>query len=191
MLVRLFLLSVAVASGSAFCVSLKPQLAARRSLPHTAPTMVMVPLKDTEVCPHSLPMPRGFGCLPSHPDPSLHSFLVPTPPLDGLQEEVLQGPEEARVALEESDAMLENLRGTNAALRRFLTPISDDLVMQDGEEEPRVMMMANIAESEVQGFRPLLWQGWSLVAALVAAFLASGLALWPVFQLISELTRAH
>merc|ERR1711957_178078 len=108
-------------------------------------------------------------------------------PLKDTEEEVLQGPEEARVALEESDAMLENLRGTNAALRRFLTPISDDLVMQDGEEEPRVMMMANIAESEVQGFRPLLWQGWSLVAA----FLASGLALWPVFQLISELTRAH
>ena len=76
MLVRLLLLSVAVASGSAFCVSLKPHVAARRSLPHTAPTMVMVPLKDTEVCPHSLPMPRGFGCLPSHPDPSLHSFLV-------------------------------------------------------------------------------------------------------------------
>ena len=129
--------------------------------------------------------------LPSHPDPSLHSFLVPTPPLDGLQEEVLQGTEEARVALEESDAMLENLRGTNAALRRFLTPISDDLVMQEGEEEPGVMMMANIAESEVQGFRPLLWQGWSLVAALVAAFLAYGMALWPVLQLISELTRAH
>ena len=118
--------------------------------------------------------------LPSHPDPSLHSFLVPTPPLDGLQE--------ARVALEESDAMLENLRGTNAALRRFLTPISDDLVMLEGEKEPGVMMVANIAESEVQGFRPL-WQ--SLVAALVAVFLAYGLALWPVFQLISELTRAH
>ena len=66
MLVRLFLLSVAVVSGSAFCVSLKPQLAARHSLPHTAPTMVMVPLKDTEVCPHSLPMPRGFGCLLAH-----------------------------------------------------------------------------------------------------------------------------
>ena len=188
MLVRLFLLSVAVASGSAFCVSLKPRLAARRSLPHTAPTMVIVPLKDTEVCPHSLPMPRGFGCLPSPPDPALHSFLVPTPPLDGLQEEVLQGTEEARVALEESDAMLENLRGTNAALRRFLTPISDDLVMLEGEKEPGVMMVANIAESEVQGFRPL-WQ--SLVAALVAVFLAYGLALWPVFQLISELTRAH
>ena len=121
--------------------------------------------------------------LPSHPDPSLHSFLVPTPPLDGLQE--------ARVALEESDAMLENLRGTNAALRQFLTPISDDLVMQEGEEEPGVMMMANIAESEVQGFRPLRWQGWSLVAALVAVFLAYGMALWPILQLISELTRAH
>ena len=87
--------------------------------------------------------------------------------------------------------MLENLRGTNAALRQFLTPISDDLVMQEGEEEPGVMMMANIAESEVQGFRPLLWQGWSLVAALVAAFLAYGMALWPILQLISELTRAH
>ena len=72
MLVRLLLISVAVASGSAFCVSLKPQLAARRSLPHSAPTMVMVPLKDTKVCPHSIPMPRGFGCLPSHPDPMVH-----------------------------------------------------------------------------------------------------------------------
>ena len=147
---------------------------------------MMVPLKDTEVCPHSLPMPRGFGCLPSHPDPSLHSFLVPTPPLDGLQEEVrarvLQGLEEARVALEESDAMLENLRGTNAALRHFLTPISDDLVMQEGEEEPGVMMMANIAESEVQGFRPLLWQGWLLVAAFLAYVMAMTLALWPVFH---------
>ena len=51
------------------------------------------------------------------PRPPLHSFLVPTPPLDGLQEELLQKLEEARVALketrvvlEESDAMLENLR---------------------------------------------------------------------------------
>ena len=97
MLVRLFLLSVAVASGSAFCVSLKPRLAARRSLPHTAPTMVIVPLKDTEVCPHSLPMPRGFGCLPSHPDPSpctlssgagWRSFFYPITFLDGSRKHI-------------------------------------------------------------------------------------------------------
>ena len=129
------------------------------------------------------PCHEASAACPRTPIPPCTLSSSPPPPLDGLQE--------ARVALEESDAMLENLRGTNAALRQFLTPISDDLVMQEGEEEPGVMMMANIAESEVQGFRPLLWQGWSLVAALVAVFLAYGMALWPILQLISELTRAH
>ena len=59
--------------------------------------------------------------LPSHPDPSLHSFLVPTPPLDGLQEELLQKLEETRFALGEADAMLES---TIAALSHSISAVS-------------------------------------------------------------------
>ena len=129
--------------------------------------------------------------MPSHPDPSLHSFLVPTPPLDGLQEELLQKLEETRVALGEADAMLES---TIAALSHSITSTSDDLVMQEGEEEPGVMM-EKIEESEVQESRPLhgplLWQGWQFVAAFIAYVVVGTLLCLPIWHLIFQLTGAH
>ena len=61
--------------------------------------------------PIRIAVPRGFGCLPSHPVPSLHSFHVPTPPLDGLQEELRRKLQKTTVALEEANEALEELRG--------------------------------------------------------------------------------
>ena len=129
------------------------------------------------------------------PRPPLHSFLVPTPPLDGLQEELLQKLEEARVALEETRAVLKEsdamLRSTIAALRLSVTPYADDLVMQvEGEEEPGVMM-EKIEESEVQESRPLLWrerQNWPLLAAIFIAYIVVGHAIFSPFV---PLIRAH
>lgn len=91
MSVRALLMSVAVASGSAFCVSPQPQLAARRSLPRRPRTMparwariggrrVDTRIVDTKVGPHSHSRATRLRLLALAPRSLPHSFHVPTRP---------------------------------------------------------------------------------------------------------------
>ena len=122
MSVRVLLMSVAVASGSAFCVSPKPHLPARRSLPRRPRTMppqcariggrcVDTRIVETKVDPHSNSLATRPWLLALASRSLLHSFHVPTPPLDGLQEELRRRLQKTTVALEEANAALEELRG--------------------------------------------------------------------------------
>ena len=115
MFVRVLLMSVAVASGSAFCVSPKPQLPARRSLPRRPRTMpprcariggrcVDTRIVETKVGLHSNSRATRLRLLALAPRSLPHSFHVPTPPLDGLQEELRRKLQKTTVALEEANA---------------------------------------------------------------------------------------
>ena len=60
---RILIMAMAVASGDAFIVSPKAQLAARRTLPHARAMPIVAghskfedEAKDTEVCPHACVM---------------------------------------------------------------------------------------------------------------------------------------
>ena len=63
---RILIMAMAVASGNAFIVSPKAQLAARRTLPHARAMPIVAAYskfedeaKDTEVCPHACVMSHG------------------------------------------------------------------------------------------------------------------------------------
>ena len=111
MSVRALLMSVAVASGSAFCVSPQPQLAARRSLPRRPRTMparwariggrrVDTRIVDTKVGPHSHSRATRLRLLALAPrSPSRTPSTSLRAPIDGLQEELRQKLLETTLAL--------------------------------------------------------------------------------------------
>ena len=132
MSVRVLLVSVAVASDSAFCVSPKPHLPARRSLPRRPRTMppqcariggrcVDTRIVETKVDPHSNSLATRPWLLALAPRSLPHSFHVPTPPLVGLQEEL-------RRKLQEANAALEELRGSTRKKASWLSKRTSKMV---------------------------------------------------------------
>ena len=96
---RILIMAMAVASGDAFIVSPKAQLAARRTLPHARAMPIVAAYskiedeaKDTEVCPHAcvmshlaygprepvdlLPLARARPLSPSPHDTTVHAFTA-------------------------------------------------------------------------------------------------------------------
>ena len=88
----ILIMAMAVASGNAFIVSPKAQLAARRTLPHARAMPIVAAYskiedeaKDTEVCPHACVMshlaygPREPVDLPPPPSPPAPPCPIPSP----------------------------------------------------------------------------------------------------------------